>query len=476
MKIVTKIILANIIYILLIALIYFFVNQYLDLLLAKLHFLEVAEQVNASLLEMRLAEKNFFLYQDPAALDHIKSELKKTEHLLESDRKDIVSAIGPRVFSKIEANLKRYNSIILRVQPTDTKNKSLQKEIRTTGRNLRDFSRNLTQLESRRIHKVVAASKNRILYFFCFILLTNLVVTLMVFPHILTSLKKISRMAGKISHGDFSITVDPKIAKDEIGAAIRAIQSMAHELQRREEQIIQSKKLASIGVLVSGVAHELGNPLNNIDMLAQTYIELKDDLTVEDSIDYMNKILEQSNRIRGIIRELLEFSKPKAPHFEQVDVNDLVKRCHQLVYNMMHVSGIDSQLELAEDLPAVYIDPHKMQSVFVNLFTNAIQAMSPGGVLTVKTQIASSPGYVAIVVQDTGKGIPHDLLPHIFDPFFSTKGVGGTGLGLFVSHGIVTRNRGQITIDSEVGVGTTCVVKLPIYQGAENEATQDHGH
>jgi len=134
---------------------------------------------------------------------------------------------------------------------------------------------------------------------------------------------------------------------------------------------------------------------------------------------------------------------------------------------MIDVQNIETTVTLAEGLPHLFIDEHQIQQVLVNLVTNAVQAMLPGGRLF----IASRPGKVGdsveISVMDTGKGIPPEFLPHIFDPFFSTKGEGGTGLGLSVSYGIIKHHKGEIRVESKVGVGTTFTIELPRYHQEE---------
>jgi signal transduction histidine kinase len=134
---------------------------------------------------------------------------------------------------------------------------------------------------------------------------------------------------------------------------------------------------------------------------------------------------------------------------------------------MIDVSNIETSIHLADGLPHVFVDEHQIQQVLVNLATNAVQAMSTGGRLVITTRIGKSGSSVEIGVADTGKGIAPEFLPHIFDPFFSTKGEGGTGLGLSVSYGIIKNHHGEIRVDSKVGVGTTFTVELPRYINEE---------
>jgi signal transduction histidine kinase len=314
-------------------------------------------------------------------------------------------------------------------------------------------------------------------YSFCAILVLAIGVSHLILFDIRKSLKKIEEVAYSISEGNFD-NVEADISGDELGSVMKAINSMSTELKNREEIITQSKKLESLGILTAGVAHELGNPLNNIAMIAQTYGEVYDSLGRQDRIEYMKKVEEEADRIKEIVKNLLDFSRPKKPVLKEIEINSVIKKTLKFVQNMLHVCCIDVRLVLQEGLPHVCIDEPKIQEVFVNLITNAIHAMSPRCELSITTRLADDEAYVAIDVEDTGRGIPPEALPYIFDPFFTTKGVEGTGLGLSVSYGIVKSHQGRIQVRSEVGVGTTFTVELPVYKEREgkDEWSQNHGN
>jgi len=290
--------------------------------------------------------------------------------------------------------------------------------------------------------------------------LSAVIISYYISNNILRSLRQIERAANSISKGNFQ-RIEGVRLDDECGSVIEAINSMSEELRNREEQIIQSKKLASLGVLTAGVAHELTNPLNNISMIAQNYIEHYDQLDRENRIGLMKKVEEETERIEEIVRNLLDFSKPKSIDLKKADINDIIRDALRLTQNTLDVSNIDLKLTL-EPLPLIFIDAHQIQQCLVNLIINAVQAMSPGGVLTIETRLGESKRFLEIDVRDTGRGIRPEHLPHLFDPFFSTKGVGGTGLGLSVSYGIIKKHKGNIRVKSEVGVGTTFTIELPM--------------
>ncbi len=477
MKLVHKIILGNVLGIITLVMISVFSYHEVKLIQAKLRFMEIADNLNASFLEMRLSEKNYFLYKDQSALQLIKNELHESEQTISSMRENIITAVGIEHFKKLNSNLKRYREEIEKIDLNGENAKVLQAGIRESGRALRMFSESIIRLERNKVNKIISASNKGLLYFFCLVIFVATTSTYLFFSKMFKSLRQIEKTANSISEGNFVETAC-KISNDELGSAMHAINSMCVELKTRHEQLIQSKKLASIGVLTAGVAHELGNPLNNISMVAQTYIELYDSLNKAERLDYMNTVLEECSRIKNIVQNLLDFSRPKQTDFKVSDINTLVKSSLRLVQNMLHVSGVETQLNLQKELPMVYIDENKIQGVLVNLYTNAIQAMTPGGTLSVRSFFENISGHIMIEIKDTGTGISPEFISNIFDPFFSTKGTQGTGLGLSISYGIIRNHQGEIRVKSDVGVGTTFTIELPVYSAKEemDEWSQHYGN
>lgn len=477
MKLVHKIILGNVLGILFIALVYAFSHQKFDLLLNKLYFVEIADSLNATLLRMRLSEKNYFLYKDKSDLPLIRKDLVKSGKALNDERENIIRAIGEERFNRLESSVKRYEQEVARLEQTGLYTKEMEESLREAGRLIRLQSANMIRIEREEVNRMISDSRKALFYFFCVVLLVALTTSYLFFSKMFRSLARIEKTANAISEGSFD-KIEGKISMDELGSVMRAINSMCEELGSRHELLIESRKLASLGVLTAGVAHEIGNPLNNISMVAQTYIELYPHLGEEDRLDYMETVLKETERIRKIVQNLLDFSKPKEADLGIFDTNKLVQNSLRLVQNMLHVSGIQSRLELEEGLPRVCVDENKIEEVLVNLLTNAIHAMPSGGIVCLRTSLEEGGDYVVVEVEDTGEGISPEFLPHIFDPFFSTKGTEGTGLGLSISYGIIRRLKGKIDVKSRVGKGTTFVIHLPIYQEEEgiNERPQNHGN
>jgi len=231
------------------------------------------------------------------------------------------------------------------------------------------------------------------------------------------------------------------------------------EQRRLEAQLVQSEKMAAIGQLAAGIAHELRNPLAIVmnvlyDLRARldgADREVNDDLRIAE---------EEIGRAQAIIKNLLEFSRESGAELESVDVNEFVTRTLQLMQKYLQDNGVRVRTSLGDIAPCL-ANANAMRQILLNLITNAVQAMPQGGELELRTGVAPD-GRIRLEIRDTGVGIPPEHLQDIFDPFYTTKAPGqGTGLGLSVVHSILRRYRGEIRVASEVGVGTTFTIDLP---------------
>jgi PAS domain S-box-containing protein len=230
------------------------------------------------------------------------------------------------------------------------------------------------------------------------------------------------------------------------------------DTKKLEQQIRNSEKLASIGRLAAGVAHEINNPLGGI--LNCLYNLRKRTLTPTRQEEYIASMEDGLRRVQKIVRQLLDFSQQHDPQLSPTDINAVVERVLVLTNHVFVENLIKLDKQLHPDLPPLPVDRHMIEQVLMNLILNAVQAIKGGGLITIRTRIAA--GVLAVDVEDTGCGIPAHVLPRIFDPFFTTKGTGeGTGLGLSVSLGIVERHGGQILVESQVDRGTVFTVCLP---------------
>ena len=200
------------------------------------------------------------------------------------------------------------------------------------------------------------------------------------FRFIIQEIAIMEQMIKMVSEGRFhEVAVRTITPNNEIQVAVQAISDMARELEKREQELLQSGKLASLGVLISGVAHELGNPLNNISLIAQTYLSLYDLLGDDDKKNYMEDVYTQSERIKKIVENLLDFSRQKKQELQDCQMGDIVQRSLGLVANQLKISKVRHHVAIADNLPPVSVDAPQIQQVLVNLFINAIQAMAKAG-------------------------------------------------------------------------------------------------
>ena len=235
---------------------------------------------------------------------------------------------------------------------------------------------------------------------------------------------------------------------------------------RLEEQLQHSDKMASIGLLAAGVAHEVNTPLAGISSYTQMLLGVEQS---PETSSLLEKIEKQSFRAAKIVNNLLNFSRSAGIEAELLDLNKVVTDVLSLLEHQFDGSRITLRRELASELPLVSGNENRLQQVFFNLMLNARDAMSHGGWLTLTSRTEGEA--VVVEVKDTGTGIEPEAVRRIYDPFFTTKGVGqGTGLGLSVSYGIVQEHGGSITVDSVPGQGTTFTVALPKSRSAEAAA------
>jgi len=240
------------------------------------------------------------------------------------------------------------------------------------------------------------------------------------------------------------------------------------EINRLQQQLIQSEKLAGLGQLVSGVAHELNNPLTAV--IGFTQLILADPSLDRKVRERLETVMQEGERTRRIVQNLLSFSRQHKPSRKNVNLNDLLERTLELRAYELRVNNISVHREL-EDIPSIFADGHQLQQVFLNIIINAEQALQNGkgkGVLTVKTEIkeVDSIRWVRVIIADDGPGIALENMSKLFDPFFTTKPVGkGTGLGLSISYGIVKEHGGTIRVESSPGSGATFIIELPVQSG-----------
>jgi two-component system NtrC family sensor kinase len=252
----------------------------------------------------------------------------------------------------------------------------------------------------------------------------------------------------------------------KIEAADEDLKRAYGELQEKQQQLVHAAKLASLGSLAAGVAHEINNPLGTILLYAQmTQEDLDED--VESCRENIGIIEKHATRAAGIVRNLLEFARKTDLEKRRIRINSILENVLSITNHQAELQQVEVEKALASDLPEIEGDTDKLRQVFINMVINALQVMPKGGRLTVKSAVTPDGTFAEVKISDTGCGIPKDKIDKVFDPFYTTKEAGkGTGLGLSVSHGIVEQHRGRIAVESEAGEGTTFTVLLPAMEAA----------
>jgi len=271
--------------------------------------------------------------------------------------------------------------------------------------------------------------------------------------HMIAVIRKVK--GGRL---DERMEVDSHDELGELAATFNRMVGIIKRNQEMESTLAQQEKMASLGVLSSGVAHEINNPLGVILGYAG-YLEGKMD-PADPNFRYIQDIRKESKRCKGIVQDLLSYARTPQPALEETDLNALLEQIADFAANHMDLHHVAVVRDLAPDLPRVRIDPDQMRQVAINLILNAGAAMEAGGTITVGTS-AREKGFVDIAIRDEGAGIAPENLEKIFEPFFTTK-ARGTGLGLAITKRIVEQHFGRITVESAVGKGTTVTVRLPI--------------
>jgi signal transduction histidine kinase len=229
------------------------------------------------------------------------------------------------------------------------------------------------------------------------------------------------------------------------------------DMSLKDRQISQAEKMAAIGELAAGIAHEIRNPLGIIAGSAETVRKHQDRKIREEMIGY---ILEECQRINGMVSTFLDFARPKEPRLVNTDLREILEKILLLLSPKANAVGVKIRKEIAERPFWVSIDPEQMRQAFMNLGVNALEAMPYGGVLTVEV-IESPGGRILVRFSDTGKGIPKEIQERVFDPFFTTK-EGGTGLGLSIAHRVITQHGGDITVKEGKEGGGSFEIVFPM--------------
>jgi signal transduction histidine kinase len=342
----------------------------------------------------------------------------------------------------------------------------LRAGIRSHGSAVSEITDGLASRERLSVERLLTRSQRLPLLLLAALLVFLALVSAFFTAALMGPIRRFQAYTRQIAGGDFTLIRPARWYRDEFSDLALAVNSMLASLRSEQERCIRAGKLAAVGTITSGIAHELNNPLNNISITTEALMEDFNSLPDERKWKLLQDIYFETERASEIVKSLLDFTRSEKLEMAPLDLREVILSSQRLVQNEMSYSNVDFSLELPADLPPILGASNQLRQVFLNLFINAVHAMPSGGRLTVKAA-GRHDGRVCVEVADTGTGIPPDALPRIFDPFFTTKEPGeGTGLGLSVSYSIVKKHGGEIEVASEAGKGTVFHLCLPAAEQA----------
>jgi len=481
----------------------------------EIGYLELSDTLRSKTLELRRHEKNFLLYGDKKEVENVHIYINDLKSILieatERYNSETLQTLQNKVieyergfsrieemeqgflklFSDMKPSLGRYSDFFRLIESTYMERPLVNAEIftnvfrmkednpaveslrtlsneiaalRSNGEDVLSVSKAIDRSARQKVDRYIRILQAAALFLFPLFLFVGLGASFIISHNIVKRLKLLTAAVESTGRGDFSPLAIPA-QQDEVGTLIRAFIQMEHDLIAREEELakkntelLQSKKLAAIGTLASGVAHELNNPLNNIYTSAQRLMKKVGDECPPHLKSGLNDIFGQTMRVKQIVADLLEFARGREPNFRRLEVTGLISDIFNRLSASSDTSGVRFVVESSGDTAFIEADPVQIEQVFNNIFVNALEAMSGSG--TLKVLVHPVEKGVTISISDSGKGIPQDMKEKIFEPFFTTKDK-GTGLGLAIVFNIIQKHHGEIRVESRPGQGTVFIITLP---------------
>jgi signal transduction histidine kinase len=434
--------------------------RYLAQIETKQRFVEIADDLSNTILEIRRYEKNYLLYGSKEDWQENRRYLQLGLETLDKIAPEVKTLkIAPQ-FPLFQEEFLAYGRLMEELPQSGNSRSRVEEQLRERGKRLVELSQHLVKFERQRILEIINTLKTQ--------LLTSMVAFLgfmgffvfIVSRKIIRPLRVIEGTTLRIAEGNFK-PLPVLDTRDETQRVVEGFNRMVAELEKRQDQLVQAKKMSSLGVLTAGIAHQLNNPLNNISTSCQIVLE---ELGHGDQ-DFLRRMLtnveQEVIRARDIVKGLLEFSRVRDFALKPIPLEDVISRSVRLISSQVP-PGIDIVQEVPWNL-ILKIDAQRMQEVFLNLLMNAVQAIKePPGEIKIAAYLDPDGQEAVITVEDTGVGIPKEEIDRVFDPFFTTKEIGaGTGLGLSIVYGIIEKHNGSITVQSKEGEGTRFIIRLP---------------
>lgn len=421
----------------------------------KIAFLDVSNKFMVEIQQARRFEKNYLLYG--TNLDDAREHLTSASTILSTNKETIEKILGRNHTATMIQYMTEYSDQIANL------NKTKETELlRQSGSQLVTLADEFVTKERESVTRMIKVAKKAPVYFTIFLAVLMLAIFVTLARQLVVSFNRFMNYTKRIGEGDFSPIKQHKHYADEFDKLANAFNHMVQELDHRHEILVQSHKLRAIGTLVAGVAHELNNPLNNSMLTASILKEDYDLIDDKDKLEMIDDLIHETERSQRIVRELLDFARESETNIKALKVDEILKDSIRLVANQMKMAKVKMEVAIHEELPPIHGDEQMLKQVFVNLILNAVDALPPRGTISMSIHKDDKAGFVVVNISDDGPGIPEHIKDRIFEPFFTTKSKGkGTGLGLSVSRGIIRKLGGYITLESELGKGTTFSVGLP---------------
>ena len=422
----------------------------------RIQLLEVLDDIRENILEARRFEKNFLLYRHFDDLikakdfaNSVLSKIQKNENFhLKIPNTDLIQAF--------KSNLSKYIEHLKNVEISGIEE---AKDLREVGKRLVDLSNKIREQEVLIIDKTF---KSLIHYLFILVIVAvgiMIGVGYLISQTVIGPLQDLEKCMREFVYGQRPTLSCPESQDKEIASVMKTFYIMLDELDARKEQLVQSRKLAALGTLLSGVAHELNTPLSNASSTCQIILEDLDELDPDVLKEMIDQIDKEIWRARDIVKTLLDFSRNKNYEPQNWLLSQLIEETL-----IMARAKLSSKISIDVDIPQnlmIYVDKQRFQQALLNLISNAIDAIDKEGKIKIYAKEDKDRYGVSIFVEDNGCGIPKDIQDKIFDPFFSTKGTKGTGLGLYIVNEIVARHGGTISLESEPKKGTKFCLFFP---------------
>lgn len=406
-----------------------------------------------TLLVLRRYEKNMMLYKDKDSYDSFRN-----------------TYLGLGLSGNI--GFREYGRLVDELYGLYVQENEFVTKMRENAREVQSFTIKLARSERSEINSAILLFMNMLAVSLAGIVVFGTAINLKLSMSISKPIRELERITKKIAAGDFSEAIEVQ-GNDEIASLGRSFNQMEAKLketlnsledtitmlEQKQAQLVESEKLASIGLLVAGVAHEINNPLTSVMTFSNLMLEKLPE--GDPNRERLKMMTFEANRARTIVKQLLSFARETPARPVMISINEPVREIVDSLVAQGKFADVELKMDLAEDMPEVNSDPAQIGQVVMNLVLNAINAITPPGTVEVATRVRD--GWAELAVSDTGCGIPEENIRRIFEPFFTTRGANqGTGLGLAVSYGIVKKHRGDITVKSELGKGTTFTVRIPI--------------